>query len=146
MANEHWKTMPFVPARLKLAREARGLDQAALQRVTVLPIEGFEGSTVIPSIWQILVVALALGMPPAFFTKPMEPEGKGVGFACDLRTLCDNEACGNLAAAACDFPLPGGGTCDKKMCLEHGKRVGYERDFCFEHYSIRRAIEDKMYD
>lgn len=42
-------------------------------------------------------------------------------------------ACGTFSTRLCDFPLPGGRTCDAPMCDTHAVRVGPNRDMCPQH-------------
>jgi hypothetical protein len=45
-------------------------------------------------------------------------------------------ACKADAWALCDWPVGGGRTCDKPLCLEHAHLVGANRHYCPRHLAM----------
>lgn len=41
--------------------------------------------------------------------------------------------CKQTCTKLCDAPMPGGKTCDRKLCDGHARRVGDDKDFCPDH-------------
>jgi hypothetical protein len=56
----------------------------------------------------------------------------------DRAPKCWVAHCRLLSTKACDWPMPGGKTCDRQICDTHADHVGPDRDFCPPH-----SIEDK---
>mgnify|MGYP001561521056 CR=1 FL=1 len=52
---------------------------------------------------------------------------------------CGEAGCAAPHVALCDFPMPGGGTCDRRMCDAHRKHVGKNRDHCPEHAGAHKV-------
>jgi hypothetical protein len=130
-SRDEWRAKAFTPERLVRARQGRGLERAELAAlVGGLPIAEFESPTAPrkPTRGEILQLASALDFPPAWFTIQTPMPELGVMHFCNTSTSC--EFCFDIAVALCDYPLAGGGTCDKPICASHGKRVGHERDYC----------------
>jgi transcriptional regulator with XRE-family HTH domain len=138
-ARDVWRNAPFVPQRLMSAREARGMSFEDLAtkvggNPNVLRAYEAPGAPTKPTWREILILSRVLNMPLDWFSKPWNPEVDelhGMLFLCNTSTFCEgDEGCGEMAVALCDFPIAGGGTCDKPICAEHGKRVGPDRDYC----------------
>jgi hypothetical protein len=55
---------------------------------------------------------------------------------CSYRRTASSSMCGDDAPRLCDFPTPGGGTCDAPRCVAHSRHVsddGEGVDHCIEH-------------
>lgn len=60
------------------------------------------------------------------------PNG-AIGFACTRtprRKIAPCAFCSRSHSRLCDGPGPRGGTCDKRLCLDHATHVGVNRDLC----------------
>lgn len=128
------KAQPFQGERLKVAREFRGWTRTELSKRLRMPIKELELGKAQPLPPMVKRMALCLGFPVEWFTKPIPPDPfkDGIHFCCST-SLCDNEECGERSIALCDYPMAGGGTCDAKICSNHGTRVARNKDYCWQH-------------
>jgi hypothetical protein len=79
-------------------------------------------------------------------------ECDGTGPACQVTTIHLNMSsprrkkcafCGDPnAGALCDYPLEGGGTCDKSCCYRHRRHVGRDRDYCADHWDQTKPMPE----
>jgi len=114
------------------------------------PVAGYESGKTVPDRSEIVRLSMVLGFPPGWFTKPWDPKldgFEGTFHLCESHVWCDeDDGCGERAVAQCDYPLAGGGTCDKNICAGHGKRVGANRDYCDSHLAKHRQAEPERSD
>lgn len=138
--------MPFVPERLVVAREMRGIELLMLEYRTGLPIERFERGLRSPSHDDLRVLSARLGFPPAWFTKPIETTFPPV----EQTSLCSRNGsgscdyCSKSSASLCDYPV-NGGTCDAPLCRDHRLHVrGRDIDYCPGHADCTQISEPQQ--
>lgn len=55
--------------------------------------------------------------------------------------LCSARGCTTRSTRLCDFPAPGGGTCDKPLCASCARYVARGVDHCPDHPEVQRQFE-----
>lgn len=113
---------------VRLAREARGMTEAALAReigTTAKRIIEIERSREMPDSRLLGKIADATNYPLSFFEQVIAAED-GPTIMCGERdkSFAACVGCGCLAEYLCDYPMGGGKTCDAPLCLDHAMKPG----------------------